>query len=46
IWDIKKTVQYTIEWYRMHLEENFVITDEQIKRYLNTAKENELIWAY
>ena len=46
IWDIKKTVQYTIEWYRMYLEENFVITDEQIKRYLNTAKENELIWAY
>ena len=46
IWDIKKTVQYTIEWYRMHLEENFVITDEQIKRYLNMAKENELIWTY
>ena len=46
IWDIKKTVQYTIEWYRMYLEENFVITDEQIKRYLNMAKENELIWTY
>ena len=46
IWDIKKTVQYTIEWYRMYLEENFVITDEQIKRYLNTAKENKLVWAY
>ena len=33
VWDIKKTVQYTMEWYRTYFEENFVITDKQIKKY-------------
>ena len=46
VWDIKKTVQYTMEWYRTYFEENFVITDKQIKNYLTEAKENKSIWAY
>ncbi len=45
VWDIKKTVQYTMEWYRTYFEENFVITDKQIKKYLTEAKENKSIWA-
>ena len=46
VWDIKKTVQYTMEWYRTYFEEKFVITDKQIKKYLTEAKENKSIWAY
>jgi len=45
VWNIKKTVQYTMEWYRTYFEENFVITDKQIKKYLTEAKENKSIWA-
>ncbi|MDG2354525.1 MAG: CDP-glucose 4,6-dehydratase [Paracoccaceae bacterium] len=45
IWDIKRTVQHTIKWYRTYLEKNLVITTEQIRNYVSEAKENNLSWA-
>ncbi len=45
IWDIKQTVYHTIEWYRRYLENNLVVTNEQIRRYLHEGKENNSIWA-
>tara|TARA_X000001036_G_scaffold429861_1_gene461687 strand:- start:214 stop:1356 length:1143 start_codon:yes stop_codon:yes gene_type:complete len=45
VWDIKKTIHHTIEWYRKYLEENRVITEEQIENYITDAKENNCIWA-
>ena len=45
VWDIEKTIHHTIEWYRKYLEENRVITEEQIENYITDAKENNCIWA-
>ena len=45
VWDLKKTVKYTVEWYRKYLEENKVITDEQIMNYITEAKTNNFTWA-
>ena len=45
VWDIKKTLQNTVEWYRKYLEENEVITDRQIRNYITEAKTNNFTWA-
>ena len=45
VWDIENTIHHTIEWYRKYLEENRVITEEQIENYITDAKENNCIWA-
>ena len=45
VWDLKKTVKYTVDWYRKYLEENKVITDEQIMNYITEAKTNNFTWA-
>jgi len=45
IWNIKETVKYTVEWYRLFIEHNEVTTDRQINLYMSDAKKNNAIWA-
>jgi len=45
VWDIAKTVRYTVEWYRTFIETNEVITDRQIDLYMDNAIESNAAWA-
>lgn len=45
IWNIKKTVKYTVEWYRLLLESDEVITDRQIDLYMQDALKSNAVWA-
>ena len=45
IWNIDKTVKYTVEWYRLFVENNEVITDRQINLYMQDAIECNSVWA-
>jgi len=44
-WNIEETVRYTIEWYRLFIENNEVITDRQINLYMKDAIKNNAVWA-
>lgn len=45
IWSIETTVKHTVEWYRIFLESNEVITDQQINLYMDDALKNNAVWA-
>jgi len=44
IWNIEETVKYTVEWYRLFIDHNEVLTDKQINLYMNDAIKNNAIW--
>ena len=44
IWNINETVKHTVEWYRLFIEKNDVITDRQIKLYMENAIKNNAVW--
>jgi len=45
LWNIEETVFHTVEWYREFLENNDVITDQQIDSYAHRASERNAVWA-
>lgn len=44
IWNIEKTVKYTVEWYRLFTENEEVITDRQIHQYMSDATAIDAVW--
>lgn len=45
IWNIKETVQMTIQWYQQFYENKQVISQPQLQMYLEKAKQNNVEWA-
>ncbi|OUU26509.1 MAG: CDP-glucose 4,6-dehydratase [Candidatus Endolissoclinum sp. TMED37] len=41
--DIEKTLEFTINWYKVYLEENKIISSEQIDEYINLAGDDKLV---
>jgi CDP-glucose 4,6-dehydratase len=44
IWNIKKTIKKTTEWYRAFYENNVVRTEDDIDLYVYDAKQNGAVW--
>jgi CDP-glucose 4,6-dehydratase len=44
IWNINETVKHTVEWYRFFTENSDVITERQIKLYMENAVKNNAVW--
>ena len=44
LWDINKTVKYTIDWYKSFIEKKEIITEHQIDSYVSLAQKNQSIW--
>ena len=45
IWDIQKSIEKTVEWYRNFHETKSIITHKQIEEYCSLAEEKECVWA-
>ena len=41
--DIEKTLEFTINWYKVYLEENKIISSEQIDQYINLADVDKMV---
>lgn len=45
VWDFKKTVAKTIEWYKDYYELDKVSTTEILYEYISNAREKEILWS-
>jgi len=45
VWDKEKTFEKTIKWYKAYYEENKILTNEDLKEYIQNAKAKSLEWA-
>lgn len=45
VWNIDKTIEHTINWYKKYSENKTIESLEDIERYVNDAKQNSLSWA-
>jgi len=45
VWDSETTFQRTVEWYKNFYENEKINTEEDLKKYVNDAKEKEVSWA-
>lgn len=44
VWDINKTIEMTIRWYRAFYEEGKILTQDQLLEYIFDAKNRDLVW--
>ncbi len=45
VWTIDEAIEMTGEWYRSFYEHNEIISEQQLKRYIQAAKQKNLQWA-
>ena len=45
VWDSETTFKRTVEWYKNFYENININTEEDLKKYVNDAKEKEVSWA-
>lgn len=45
IWNFEQTVSMTIQWYREYYENNKILTEETLKKYISTAKQKSVPWS-
>ena len=45
VWSHSESIEKTAEWYKQFLNSNSIITDLQLKEYLDAAKKRQVIWA-
>lgn len=45
VWDINETIKHTIDWYKSFYIKNEIITEKQIKIFIENAFEKDLKWA-
>lgn len=45
IYDLEKTLQNTINWYQNFYENNKILSSDQLKKYIYTAKNKKVDWA-
>ncbi|KUO61696.1 CDP-glucose 4,6-dehydratase [bacterium BRH_c32] len=44
VWGFSKTVKHTIDWYKEFYQNNKIISDEILLKYIHEATNQELIW--
>lgn len=44
VWEFKKTIENTIEWYKNFYEKNVISTKEHLDEYIENAIEKQIIW--
>ena len=45
VWEIKNTVNKTVNWYKNYIEKDIAITLEQIDNYTTDAVRNKKTWS-
>ena len=44
VWDINETIKYTIDWYKSFYNKNEILTENQIKIFIENAFDKGLKW--
>ncbi len=44
VWDFNKTIQNTVDWYRNYYEHDCILTYQQLKSYIKSAKQEGIVW--
>jgi CDP-glucose 4,6-dehydratase len=46
VWNMDKTIEHTVNWYKKYFENNILSSLEDIEIYVNDAKDKSINWAY
>ncbi len=46
VWDIEKTLEKTINWYKVYYENDGVMTENDIQQYVADAIKQKLVWTF
>lgn len=44
VWDFHSTTQNTVEWYKEYYEQDKILTYQQLKNYIEIARQKNVIW--
>lgn len=44
VWNINETFKNTVDWYKYFYENNLIKTEDDLMRYINSAKDKKLSW--
>ena len=44
VWDIRQTIEQTVNWYKLFYESNLVISEDQLKLYIEQAYYKSIEW--